>query len=84
MTEVGKDSLASVPTSSDKPAKEVEHLGVIEKEKNANQGVAPDAIKPLAVTQDPHTKKKAPKMMDPRPQKQPILNLSMVLPKTRL
>ena len=44
VAEVGKDSLVSVPTASNKPAEEAEHLGVTEKEKNANRGVAPDAL----------------------------------------
>jgi len=61
---VGKDSSASVPTSSDKPAKEAKHPGVIEKEKNANQGVALDARKPPAVTQDPLAEKEALKKME--------------------
>ena len=63
---MGKDSTANDPTSSDNPFKVVKQLGVIEKEKekNANQGVAPDAIKPLTVTQDPSTKKEAPKKME--------------------
>ena len=99
---MGKDSSAIVPTSSDKPAEEAKHPEVIEKEKNANQGVASDALKLPTVTQDPHTEKEAPKKMEiiwpfflylprliqqtkaPNPQKQPSLNLSMVLPKTKL
>ena len=36
MTEVGKDSSASVSTSFDKLAEEAEHPEVTEKEKNAN------------------------------------------------
>ena len=36
VTEVGKDSLASVSTSFDKLAEEAEHPEVTEKEKNAN------------------------------------------------
>ena len=49
---MGKDSTANDPTSSDNPFKVVKQLGVIEKEKekNANQGVAPDAMKPPTVT----------------------------------
>ena len=63
---MGKDSTANDPTSSDNPFKVVKQLGVIEKEKekNANQGVAPDAMKPPTVTQDPSTKKEAPKKME--------------------
>ena len=34
------------------------------KEKNANQGVAPDAMKPSASTQDLHAEKEAPKKME--------------------
>ena len=63
---MGKDSITNDLTSSDNPFKVVEQLGVIEKEKekNANQGVAPDAMKPPTVTQDPPTKKEAPKKME--------------------
>ena len=63
---MGKDSITNDLTSSDNPFKVVEQLGVIEKEKekNANQGVAPDAMKPPIVTQDPPTKKEAPKKME--------------------
>ena len=63
---MGKDSTTNDLTSSDNPFKVVEQLGVIEKEKekNANQGVAPDAMKPPTVTQDPPTKKEAPKKME--------------------
>ena len=63
---MGKDSTANDPTSSDNPFKVVKQLGIIEKEKekNANQGVAPDAMKPPTVTQDPLTKKEAPKKME--------------------
>ena len=61
---VSKDSSASVPTSFDKPAEKAEHPKVIEKEKNANQGVAPNAMKPLAVTPDLPVKKEAPKKME--------------------
>ena len=63
---MGKDSTTNDPTSSDNPFKVVKQLGVIEKEKekNANQGVAPDAMTPPTVTQDPSTKKEAPKKME--------------------
>ena len=61
---MGKDSSDSVPTSSDKPTEKAEHPRDTEKEKNANQGVAPDAMKPPAVTQDPLAKKEAPKKME--------------------
>ena len=61
---MSKDSSASVPTSFDKPVEKAEHPKVIEKEKNANQGVAPNAMKPLAVTPDLPVKKEAPKKME--------------------
>ena len=60
----GKDSMVNAPTSFDKAAKEVEHPGVTEKEKNDNQGVVPDAVKPPVVTQDPHANKEASKKME--------------------
>ena len=61
---MGKDSSASVSTSFDKLVEEAEHLEVTEKEKNANQGVAPDAMKPPTVTQDPPAEKETPKKME--------------------
>jgi len=61
---VGKDSSVNVPTSSDKSTEEAEHPGITEKEKNANQGVAPDAMKPPTVTQDPPAEKEAPKKVE--------------------
>ena len=61
---MGKDSSASVSNSFDKLVEEAEHLEVTEKEKNANQGVAPDAMKPPTVTQDPPAKKETPKKME--------------------
>ena len=64
MAEVGKDSTTNVPTSSNNPFEEAEQPEVIEKEKNANQGVANDAMKPPTTTQDPPTKKKVPKKME--------------------
>ena len=48
--EVSKDSLVSVPTSFDKPTEEAKQPRATEKEKNANQGMAPDAMKPSVVT----------------------------------
>ena len=64
MVEVGKDNTANVPTSSDKPSEEAEQPRVTKKEKNTNQGVAPDAMKPPTVTKDSHVEKKAPKKME--------------------
>ena len=60
VAEASKDSLVEVLTSSDKPSKVTEHPGATEKEKNANQGVAPDATKPSAAIQDPPPRKKFP------------------------
>ena len=66
VAEMGKDNIANVPTSSNNPSEEAEQLGVTEeeKEKNARQGVAPDAMKPPTITQDPPTEKEAPKKME--------------------
>ena len=64
VAEVGKDSSVIIPTSSDKLAEGAEHPGVPEKEKTANQGVALDAMKPPAITQDPPAKKEAPEKME--------------------
>ena len=63
---MGKDSTANVQISSDNPSEEIEQLRVTEKEKekNDNQGVALDAMKPPTVTQNPPTKKEAPKKME--------------------
>ena len=57
MAEVGKDSIAKVPTFSDNPFEVAEQPWVIEKEKNANQSMAPDATKPSTATQDPLAEK---------------------------
>ena len=64
MAEIGKNSKANVPTSFDKPPEEVEQPRVTEKKNNANQGVAPDAMKPPTITQDPPAEKEAPKKME--------------------
>ena len=61
---MGKDSTTNVPTSSTQPVEEDEHPCVTGKEKNANQGVVPDAVKPPVVTQDPHANKEASKKME--------------------
>ena len=47
--EVGKDSLAKFLTSSNNPSEVAKDPRVIEKEKNANKGVAPDAKKPPTI-----------------------------------
>ena len=64
VAEVGKDSTANVPTSSTQPVEEAEHPSVIGKEKNANQGVASNAMKPLSVTQDLIAEKETPIKME--------------------
>ena len=50
VAKVGKDNPAKVLTSSDNPFEVAKDPGVIEKEKNANKGVALDAKKPPAIT----------------------------------
>ena len=64
MAEVGKDGPAEVLTSSDKPSEVAEQPRATEKEKNANQGVAFNAAKPLTTTQNPIVEKEAPKKME--------------------
>ena len=64
VAEASKDSPAKVLTSSDKPSEVTKHPRATEKEKNANQGVAPDATKPSAAIQDPPTKKEVPNKME--------------------
>ena len=48
VVEVGKANTDNAPTPSDNPSVEAEQPGVTKKEENANQGVAPDAMKPSA------------------------------------
>ena len=63
VVELGKDSPAKVPVSSNSPSKEAQHLGVTEKETDTTKGVAPDAIKPPVAPQDlPKEKEVPPKM----------------------
>ena len=63
MVELGKDSPAKVPVSSNSPSKEAQQLGVTEKETNTTKGVAPDAIKPPVAPQDlPKENEVPPKM----------------------
>ena len=50
MVELGKGSLAKVLPSFGSPSKEAQQHKVVEKEANANKGVATDATKPLAVS----------------------------------
>ena len=61
VAEAGKDSPVEILTSSNKPSEVTKHPGATEKEKNANQGVAPDATKPSAAIQDPPPRKKFPR-----------------------
>ena len=51
--EVSKDSTTNVTTSFANLSEEAKQPRAIEKEKNANQGVALDAMKPPTPTQDP-------------------------------
>ena len=64
MAEVSKDSTTNVTTSSTNLSEEAEKPGATEKEKNANQGVAPDAMKPRTTSQDPPVEKEASKTME--------------------
>ena len=62
--ELSKDNITNVATSSANLPEKVEQPGATEKEKNANQGVAPDAMKPPTTAQDPSVEKEAPKTME--------------------
>ena len=64
MVELGKGSLAKVLPSFGSPSKEAQQHKVVEKEANANKGVATDATKPLAVPQDPPKEKEVPSTME--------------------
>ena len=64
VAKVGKDNPAKVLTSSDNLSEVAEDPGVIEKEKNANKGMAPDATKPPTVTQDHPAEKEVPNKME--------------------
>ncbi|KAL0010238.1 hypothetical protein SO802_005346 [Lithocarpus litseifolius] len=64
VAKMGKDTLANVLPSSNKLTERAEHLEVIEKEKDAAQGVAPDAIKPSTATQGPPTEKEVSQKME--------------------
>ena len=64
MIEVSKDSTTSVTTSSANLSEEAEQPGATEKEKNANQGVAPDAMKPPTTSQDSSVEKEASQTME--------------------
>ena len=64
VAKVGKDNPTKVLTSSDNLSEVAEDPGVIEKEKNANKGMAPDAMKPPTVTQDHPAEKEVPNKME--------------------
>ena len=49
VVELGKDSPAKVPLSSDSPSKEVEQPKVVEKVADTSKGVAPYATKPSTI-----------------------------------
>ena len=53
VVEVSKDSTTNVTSSFANLSEETKQPGATEKEKNANQGVAPDAMKPPTTSQDP-------------------------------
>ena len=62
--EVGQDSATNAPTPHDKPAEEIEHPGVSEKEKIINQKVPLDVMKPPADPQAPPVEKEALEKME--------------------
>ena len=62
--EVGQDSATNAPTPHDKPAEEIEHPGVSEKEKIINQKVPLDMMKPPVDPQAPPTEKEALEKME--------------------
>ena len=75
VAEVGKDSTTNVTSSSANLFEKANWPEATQKEKNANQGVAPDAIKPPITSQDPHVEKEASKTME-------IVLASLPLPAT--
>ena len=62
--EVSKDSTTNVTTSFAHLSKEAEQPRATEKEKNVNQRVALNAMKPLTTIQDPLVEKEAPGTME--------------------
>ena len=62
--EAGQDSATNAPTPLDKPAEEIEHPGVSEKEKIINQKVPLDVMKPPADPQAPSAEKEALEKME--------------------
>ena len=64
VAELRKGSLAKVPPSSNSPFEKAQQHRVIEKEADANKGVASDATKPPVVSQDPPKEKEVPSTME--------------------
>ena len=75
MAEVGKDSTTNVTSSSANLFEKANWPEATQKEKNANQGVAPDAMQPPTTSQDPPVEKEASKTME-------IVLASLPLPTT--
>ena len=73
VAKVSKDSITNVTTTSVILSEEAERLRATEKEKNSNQVVAPDAMKPPSTSQDPPTEKEAFKTIE-------IVLISLPLP----
>ena len=61
---MSKDSITNVTTTFVILSKEAERLGATKKEKNSNQVVTPDAMKPPSTSQDTPTEKEASKTME--------------------
>ena len=61
---MSKDSITNVTTTFVNLSEEAERLGATEKEKNYNQVVAPNVMKPLSTSQDPSIEKEASKTME--------------------
>ena len=64
VTELGKGSPAKALSSSSNTSEEAQQQGVVEKEANADKGVAPNATKPPTVPQDPPKEKEVPSIME--------------------
>ena len=64
MVEVSKDSTTNVTTTYVNLSEEAKRPKATEKEKNSNQVVTPDAMKPPSTSQDTSTEKEASKTME--------------------
>ena len=64
MAKVSKDSITNVTTTSVNLSEEAKRPEAIEMEKNSNQVVAPNAMKPPSTSQDPPIKNEESKTME--------------------